>query len=90
MLEILDAYQSLEYTLDLRDRLERATDPLEVPALIAEAIRAIVGEEREGQQHLAIRLSDRLEDVLTRVTAAYKAVVIPGTTNSGWRRHRKS
>jgi hypothetical protein len=57
--------------------LERAADPLEVPALLDEAIRSIVGWEREGARRLSFRLSDRLEDVLAQVTAAYKAHVVP-------------
>jgi hypothetical protein len=84
MLEFLDAYQSLEYTLALRDRLEGATDPLEVPALIAEAIRAIVGCDGERARHLSLRLSDRLEDILAQVTATYKTHVIPRDYREWW------
>jgi hypothetical protein len=83
MLEVLNSYQALEYTLDLRDRIERATTPLEVPELIAEGIRAIGGDE-EGVSHLSIRLSDRLEDVLKQVATTYKLVVIPRDYGTWW------
>jgi hypothetical protein len=84
MIEVLDSFQALDYSLALRDRLERAADPLEVPALIDEAIRAIVGWDGEGATHLSLRLSDRLEDVLAQVTAAYKALVIPRDYRQWW------
>jgi len=84
MLEVLASYQSLEYTLDLRDRLERAANPLEVPELIAEGIRAILGGHEERATNLSIRLSDRLDDVLKHVAATFKVVVIPRDYGQWW------
>jgi hypothetical protein len=84
MLEFLNSYQSLDHTLTLRDRLEHASDPLEVPALIDEAIRSIVGWDGERAGDLSVRMSDRLEHVLAQIIAAYKLHVIPRHYREWW------